>query len=85
MKGLAFDAGMCISGFTKKFHALTGLAPSAYILSLRLQKATDMLYTTEYSMEEIAKECGFCDANYLIKAFKRKYGITPGKFRNNSK
>lgn len=85
IKNLSHDAGMCITGFTKKFHALTGLAPFEYILFLRLQKATNMLYTTEHSLEEIASACGFYDANYLIKAFKRKYGITPGKFRNNSK
>lgn len=85
MQELSYAAGMCISGFTKKFHALTGLAPSEYILSLRLQKATDLLYTTEYSLEEIARECGFYDANYLIKAFKRRYGVTPGKFRSNQK
>ena len=76
---------MCISGFTKKFHVLTGLAPSEYILSLRLQKVTDMLYTSEFSLEEIASACGFYDANYLIKAFKRKYGTTPGKFRSKYK
>ena len=65
----------------EKFHSLTGLAPSEYILSLRLQKVTDMLYTSEHSLEELARECGFYDANYLVKAFKRKYGVTPGKFR----
>lgn len=81
VKDLASNAGMCISGFTKKFHSLTGLAPSEYILSLRLQKATDQLYTSELSLDEIARQCGFYDANYLIKAFKRKYGVTPGKFR----
>ena len=82
VKTLAQNSGMCISGFTKKFHSLTGLAPSEYILSLRLQKVTDMLYTSEQSLEELARDCGFYDANYLVKAFKRKYGITPGKFRN---
>ena len=85
VKALALAAGMCISGFTKKFHVLTGLAPSEYILSLRLQKVTDMLYTSEFSLEEIASACGFYDANYLIKAFKRKYGTTPGKFRSKYK
>ena len=85
VKNLALNSGMCVSGFTKKFHSLTGLAPSEYILSLRLQKVTDMLYTSELSLEELARECGFYDANYLIKAFKRKYGVTPGKFRNKYK
>ena len=36
VKDLAQNSGMCISGFTKKFHSLTGLPPSEYILSLRL-------------------------------------------------
>ncbi len=81
LNALARKTFMCVLGFTRKFRMATGLSPMEYILSLRLDNASKLLLSTELPLSEIARECGFYDANYLVKAFSRHYGVTPGKFR----
>ena len=34
-------------------------------------------------VKEIANDCGFSDANYMIRLFKRRFGCTPKDFRTN--
>ena len=40
---MAKKANMCVSGFTKKFRNLLGVSPMEYLLSLRIEKAEQML------------------------------------------
>ena len=49
---------------------------------VRLKNAIDMLSSTNYSIREIAEECGFRSANYFSKVFSAKVGITPTEYRN---
>lgn len=52
-----------------------------YILSQRLSAAAKLLSETDFSISEISKKTGFCDANYFTASFSKKYGITPTKYR----
>lgn len=47
----------------------------------RVELAEKLLLTTEKSVTEIGLDCGFCDAAYFIKIFRRLTGETPKKFR----
>ena len=53
----------------------------AEILTVRLQKAEDLLQFTDFDLTYISQETGFCDCSHFIKAFKQKYGVTPRKYR----
>ncbi len=78
----ARDAGMSLSGYAHKFKRLVGMSPRDYSLLLRLDKARRMLENTRLSCEEIAQRTGVYDANYLVRAFKKRFGITPLRYRS---
>ena len=48
---------------------------------LRIERARKLLEGTTLSVKEIAECCGFQNAGYFIKAFRRETGTTPGAFR----
>ena len=63
------------------FKSQTGMTIRQYINKVRLEKAADMLRTSEYSISSVARGVGFEDTNYFIKLFKDTYSITPGEYR----
>lgn len=80
---MAESAHVCISRFTRAMRRITGCSPLEYLVNLRLRKAVGMLTETQCTLKEIARECGFCDDNYLVKRFRTYYGMTPGEFRKH--
>jgi len=66
----------------RKLKALTGLTPSLYIRSVRLQKAMELLKTTDLTVSEIAFQVGFNDPAYFSRAFSDAFGHPPSFFRN---
>lgn len=59
----------------------TGMSPSEYLTSFRLNIAAEMLSLTTSPVEQIAYSCGYQDAIVFSKAFKNKYHISPTLFR----
>lgn len=55
--------------------------PRSLVLRLRLQKAADMLSSTDKSVEEIAEDLNFESPNYLIASFYHLYRQTPDGYR----
>lgn len=48
---------------------------------LRMEKATGLLRSSPLTVSEIAVKCGYSGANYFIRAFGKKFEMTPGKYR----
>lgn len=69
--------------FNKLFHQYLGISPSSYLLNRRLFYAESLLRDTRKTINEISESCGFSDANYFIRCFKKKHGMTPKKYRNS--
>jgi AraC-like DNA-binding protein len=65
------------SHFRRAFKKYTGLSPAQYHLQLRLQKARDLLLTTNKSVKQIAFELGFQSNYYFTRIFTQKMGETP--------
>ena len=67
----------------KLFKKEMGVTPLEYMIRLRMKKAEAMLtamWTNEYSISEIAEQCGFDDALYFSRVFKKNFGCSPSKF-----
>lgn len=63
------------------FQNMLGITPGEFIMSLRLQKAQDLLRHTDKSILEIALETGFGTSSYFCKIFKMHHHITPNQYR----
>jgi CheY-like chemotaxis protein len=66
----------------RKLKALTGLNPTLFIRKKRLQRAAELLKTTNSNIAEIAYTVGFNDPNYFSRAFHEEFGIPPSSMRN---
>lgn len=54
-----------------------------YLTSIRLDKAVKLLNTTDYKTYIIAEKVGYQESNYFSYVFKKKFGISPSKYRKN--
>ena len=66
-----------------RFHRETGTTVTDYINRIRVQRAADMLGKTAFSMQDIAERCGFADANYFSRIFKKINGTSPNEYRKS--
>ena len=82
---LAEQCDMSQTYFRRLFHSLYGVSPKQYILSARMRWAKTMLKSTDDSVTEIAKNCGFENVYYFSRAFRNHQGISPTEYRNNHK
>ncbi len=82
LKKMAECAKMSVSSFRQGFRTVTGLPPLMYLLRMRLARGERLLLGNQsLSLSDIADQCGFADANYFSRQFKRFYAISPLKFR----
>ena len=66
---------------TRLFREHYGITINAYMLQLRITHAKHQLRFSDLSIEQIANACGFDDANYFSRTFKRIEDCTPGQYR----
>ncbi len=70
----------------KLFKKEVGMSPLEYLTSLRMKSAQTLLtamWTNEYSVAEVAQMCGYDDALYFSRVFKKYYGCAPRDFSKN--
>lgn len=75
---------MCLSRsqLNRRVKALTGVSTFSYSNQLRMNKACRMFQADlNATVSEIALQCGFEDAAYFTRAFKRFTGMAPGAYR----
>lgn len=78
---VATNLNVGYSYFRQMFRKYTGISPTQYHLSLRIQKAKDLLVSTDQSFKEIAIDLGFESYFYFSRIFKDKTGTSPMEFR----
>ena len=61
----------------RKIKALTGLSPVELLRKARLQKAKELIKSTDKTIAEVAYEVGFTAPSYFTKCFKEEFGISP--------
>jgi AraC-like DNA-binding protein len=78
---LASSAGCSVSHFSRLFKHETGIAPSDYVMKVRLDCAKRMLRTDEDSVTQIGLACGFNSSAYFSHCFSRAFGVSPSDYR----
>ena len=81
LQTISREVGMSLSSYAHKFKEVVGISPAEYVIMLRLEQVRRKLEETSLSLYEIADETGFSGDNYLIRLFRKRYGITPHKYR----
>ncbi|XUL90509.1 AraC family transcriptional regulator [Streptomyces galilaeus] len=78
---LAAAAGVSRATLARRFTALVGRAPMAYLTWWRLTLAATRLRDTDASLATVAREAGYGSPYALSHAFSREFGVTPGRYR----
>lgn len=66
----------------KLFKAETGVTPMEHLITLRLEKAREMLETGFLQVKQIGVKVGMTVTGHLTREFAKKYGISPIDYRN---
>ena len=66
---------------SREFHQYYHTTLNQYVISKRLTHAKKLLRFSGCTLEEIARSCGFYDASYLNKQFRKSEGISASEFR----
>jgi AraC-like DNA-binding protein len=78
---LADELGIGYSTFRHRFKQQIGISPAQFQNSIRINRAQDLLASTDLSISEIAVQTGFETIYYFSRLFKNKTGLSPKAFR----
>jgi AraC-like DNA-binding protein len=78
---LAAEHGMSRTHFSHFFRARTAMTPARFAAEVRIHQATRMLLETRAPLKQIALDCGFANANYFGKVFRRLQNMSPATYR----
>lgn len=79
------EIGISESHMIAQFKKETDTTPAIYLRDTRLNAAEYLLISTEEEIQSISGRVGIPDANYFIKLFKERYGMTPRAYRKMHK
>ncbi|HKM94390.1 MAG TPA: ATP-binding protein [Prolixibacteraceae bacterium] len=78
---LADKMAMSISQLSRKINGITGYSTISYVLQVKLNKAKKMLANDSLSVSEVSDACGFYDASYFSRLFKKEFGVSPSHYQ----
>lgn len=81
LHALAAIAGLSKYHFLRQFRAAVGMTPGAYVRTLKLCHAAQMLRKSPTSISTVARAIGFCDHASFTRAFSRHLGMTPSRYQ----
>ncbi|MFY7974210.1 MAG: cupin domain-containing protein [Rubrivivax sp.] len=81
LDSLAAACGLSRTGLAERFRTAVGDTPLAYLRTLRMQKAMQLLSETTQPLDVVAQAVGYQDAFSFSKVFKREAGVSPRDFR----
>jgi AraC-like DNA-binding protein len=80
---LSAVTGLSVFHFARQFKLSTGMTPHYYLMQRRVQRAQEMLASTDLSLSDVAFATGFSDQSHLTRHFRSIAGMTPGQFRRS--
>ncbi|MBQ9316209.1 MAG: helix-turn-helix domain-containing protein [Atopobiaceae bacterium] len=81
IRQIAQEGGVGEREAQREFQELVGMRPMEYLANYRLFVASQQLKSTDASIGEVARNCGFPSQSYFTKRFRERYGHTPSQHR----
>jgi AraC family transcriptional regulator of arabinose operon len=85
LSDIAEAVGLSTSRLSHLFRAQAGQTPQQYLEGLRMQRATELLKRTGFSVKQISDAVGFDNQFYFSQRFKSRTGQSPSRFRSNER
>ena len=70
-----------VRNLERTFMRKLDVSPAKYYLSLRLEKARELLTHTNLSILEVAFQCGFSSSSYFARCFAKEFALRPSELR----
>ncbi|MCI9592773.1 MAG: helix-turn-helix domain-containing protein [Lachnospiraceae bacterium] len=83
LKSVADYVGLNEKYLSTRFTKEAGTTFSAYLTDLRMQKAKNLMISTDLRMYEISERVGYHNVEHFNRMFKKSFGFSPGDFRKN--
>jgi transcriptional regulator GlxA family with amidase domain len=78
---LAHQAHVSPRTLVRRFHAATGTTPLRWLVAQRIERARELLESTDLPIEHVAERCGFGSAPTLRHHFSASVGVSPNEYR----
>lgn len=82
---LARQTGINEAKLKEGFKELYSLSVHTYLQQLRLEKAKELLLTTNMSITDITYHIGYSHVTHFTTLFKKELGLTPGEWRKENR
>ncbi len=81
LAGLAARFGLGPSQLSRRFRAARGATPRSLVRAVRLQHARNLLVTTDLTVAQVARRCGYPDQFHFSRVFSHEMGTPPSAYR----
>jgi AraC-like DNA-binding protein len=79
---LAGAAGLSRAHFSREFRGAFGESPHGYLLTRRLERAAELLRTTDRTIVDVCLSVGLQSVGSFTTSFTRTYGVSPTAYRS---
>lgn len=66
----------------RKLKAVTGLSTSYVVRSIRLQRAKQLLETSDLNVSEVGYAVGYTNSSHFTQDFRKEFGKPPREFKS---
>ena len=80
---VASYVGLDRSHLYRLTQARTGKSLKEHLIQFRLDRAKELLQSTDFGIAQIASACGFNDSNHFAKLFRSRVGVSPSQYRSS--
>jgi AraC-like DNA-binding protein len=81
LRAIAHEAALSPYYFSRAFTAYVGTPPYRYLIRLRVERAQELLRTSELTVTQICQRVGFNSLSHFTTTFRRHTGMSPTSFR----
>jgi AraC-like DNA-binding protein len=81
VENLGASTGLSRAAFARRFSALVGEPPMAYLTGWRMSLAADLLEQSEATVGSVARQVGYATPFAFSAAFKREHAVSPQQYR----